>query len=69
MANAVGAKKSYYIVNGSTCGILAAIYAACPQGATVAVARNTHKECCPCNNAQRTKNQHIFIPKMWITCV
>ena len=43
MANAVGAKKSYYIVNGSTCGILAAIYAACPQGATVAVARNTHK--------------------------
>ena len=27
MANAVGAKKSYYIVNGSTCGILAAIYA------------------------------------------
>ena len=43
MAKAVGAKKSYYIVNGSTCGILAAIYAACPQGAAVAVARNTHK--------------------------
>ena len=25
MANAVGAKKSYYIVNGSTCGILACV--------------------------------------------
>ncbi len=43
MAHAVGAKQSYYIVNGSTCGILAAIYGNCPQGATVAVARNTHK--------------------------
>ncbi len=43
MAHAVGAKQSYYIVNGSTCGILAAVYGACPQGATVAVARNTHK--------------------------
>ncbi len=43
MAHAVGAKQSYYIVNGSTCGILAAIYGSCPQGATVAVARNTHK--------------------------
>ena len=43
MAHAVGAKQSYYIVNGSTCGILAAVYGSCPQGATVAVARNTHK--------------------------
>lgn len=43
MAHAVGAKQSYYIVNGSTCGILAAVYGACQQGATVAVARNTHK--------------------------
>lgn len=43
MAHAVGAKQSYYIVNGSTCGILSAIYGTCPQGATVAVARNTHK--------------------------
>lgn len=43
MAHAVGAKKSYYIVNGSTCGILAAVYGSCSQGATVAVARNTHK--------------------------
>ncbi len=43
MAHAVGAKQSYYIVNGSTCGILAAVYGTCPQGASVAVARNTHK--------------------------
>ena len=43
LAKAVGARKSYYIVNGSTCGILAAIYASCPLGGKVAVARNTHK--------------------------
>ena len=30
-AKVYGAKQSYYLVNGSTCGILAAISAAAPQ--------------------------------------
>jgi len=38
-----GAKESFYLVNGSTCGILAAISAAVPMGGTVLVARNCHK--------------------------
>lgn len=43
MAEAVGAKKSYFLVNGSTCGILSAIYAVCRDGDRIAVARNCHK--------------------------
>lgn len=36
-------EEAYLLVNGSTCGILAAIYAAVPQGGRVIVARNCHK--------------------------
>jgi arginine/lysine/ornithine decarboxylase len=38
-----GAKRSYYLVNGSTCGILAAICAAVGRRQKVLVARNCHK--------------------------
>ena len=36
-------RKAYYLVNGSTCGILAAISAATTKGGRVLVARNCHK--------------------------
>ena len=36
-------KESYYLVNGSTCGILVAIFSAFKPGDTVIVARNCHK--------------------------
>jgi len=36
-------EEAYPLVNGSTCGILAAIYATVPYGGTVIVARNCHK--------------------------
>ncbi len=42
-ARLYGADRSYYLVNGSTCGILAAVSAAVPKGASVLVARNCHK--------------------------
>ena len=38
-----GAKRSFYLVNGSTCGILAAIHAVLGQGGSAIVARNCHK--------------------------
>jgi arginine/lysine/ornithine decarboxylase len=38
-----GAKQSYYLVNGSTCGLLAAICAAVGRRQKVLVARNCHK--------------------------
>ncbi|MCM1284203.1 MAG: aminotransferase class V-fold PLP-dependent enzyme [Muribaculaceae bacterium] len=38
-----GSKQCYYLVNGSTCGLLAAISAAVRPGGRVLVARNCHK--------------------------
>lgn len=38
-----GAKRSYYLVNGSTCGVLAAVCAATRKRDKVLVARNCHK--------------------------
>lgn len=38
-----GARKSYFLVNGSSSGILAALSAALPNGGTVAMDRSAHK--------------------------
>lgn len=43
LAQFVGAEKSFFLVNGSTCGILAAISAAVPRGGKLLMARNSHK--------------------------
>ena len=42
-ARLYGADRSYYLVNGSTCGLLAAICAAARRGDKVLAARNCHK--------------------------
>lgn len=41
-AQLYGAQKSYYLVNGSTCGLLAAVCASCRRGGRILVARNCH---------------------------
>ena len=38
-----GSKKSFTLVNGSTVGILSAVFAVCNEGDTVIIARNCHK--------------------------
>ena len=38
-----GAEESFYLINGSTCGILSAISAALPVGGHLLMARNCHK--------------------------
>lgn len=38
-----GSSKSFYLVNGSTCGILAGIFAATKNGDKILIARNCHK--------------------------
>ena len=43
LAEAYGAKSSFLLVNGSTVGNLAMIYAACREGDVVIVQRNSHK--------------------------
>jgi arginine/lysine/ornithine decarboxylase len=42
-AHLYGAAQVYYLVNGSTCGILAAISAAVPRGSCILIARNCHR--------------------------
>ena len=42
-AKLYGAQESVDLVNGSTCGILAAVFASFPRGDKVLVARNCHK--------------------------
>lgn len=42
-ADLYGSKQAYYLINGSTCGILAAISAATEKGDKILVARNCHK--------------------------
>lgn len=42
-AEVYGSHKSYYLVNGSTCGIMAALSAVCRSGDKLIVARNCHK--------------------------
>ena len=37
-----GSRRAYYLVNGSTGGILAAVTAAVPRGGTILMARNSH---------------------------
>lgn len=42
-ADLYGAEESFYLVNGSTCGILSAISAALPMGGHILMARGSHK--------------------------
>lgn len=42
-AQAYGAEESFYLVNGSSCGILSAISAAVPEGGHILIPRNCHK--------------------------
>jgi arginine/lysine/ornithine decarboxylase len=42
-ARLYGSVRAYYLINGSTCGILAAVSAAVPRGSSVLIARNCHK--------------------------
>ena len=42
-AEIYGAEESFYLVGGSTCGILSAVSAALPQGGHILIARNCHK--------------------------
>lgn len=42
-AGLYGAEESFYLVNGSTCGILSAVSSALPAGGHILMARNCHK--------------------------
>lgn len=42
-AKAFGADKTFFLVNGSTCGIQAAIMSACARGQKIIIGRDSHK--------------------------
>ncbi len=42
-ADIYGAEESFYLINGSTCGILSAVSAVVPAGGHILMARNCHK--------------------------
>jgi arginine/lysine/ornithine decarboxylase len=42
-AGLYGAEESFYLVNGSTCGILSAVSCALPEGGHILIARNCHR--------------------------
>ncbi len=43
IASLYNSEKSFFTVNGSTCGNLAAVHAVCNRGETIVIARNCHK--------------------------
>jgi len=38
-----GAEETFYLINGSTCGVLSAVSAALPEGGHLLMVRNCHK--------------------------
>ncbi len=42
-ASVYGAGRTYYLIDGSTCGVLAAVCSSVPRGGTILMARNSHK--------------------------
>lgn len=71
MEASVGALKSYYLVNGSTCGLLSAIYGGCKEGAIVGIARNCHRSVYHGSILRRINPVYIYpryVDNLGITC-
>jgi len=58
-----GSDKSFFLVNGSTVGNLAMVYAICREGDTVIVQRNAHKSVF--NAIELTGARPVFISPEW----
>lgn len=63
LAQLYGADKSHFLVNGSTVGNLAMIYATCGEGETVIVQRNAHKSIF--NAIALTGAKPVFVSPIW----
>ena len=58
-----GAEESYYLVNGSTGGILSAVSAALPAGGHILMARNCHKSAYHAAYLRNLRTSYLY-PKM-----
>lgn len=64
-----GTEKTYYLVNGATCGILSAISAVGREGDRILTARNSHKSVFNAIYVNKLKNSYIYpqiVDKVWI---
>lgn len=59
-ATVYGADRTYYLVNGSTCGILAAISSAVSDGKKLLMARNSHKSAYHAAMLNRMETEYIY---------
>lgn len=55
-----GVDRTYYLVNGSTCGILAAISSAVSDGKKLLMARNSHKSAYHAAMLNRMETEYIY---------
>ena len=70
LAAAVGADRSWFLVGGSTCGILAAVHAAAKPGGRILVARNCHVSVANAIQLRRLDPCYIYpqlVDNWWIT--
>lgn len=58
-----GSRKSYFLVGGSTCGILAGIYAAIERGERILMARNCHRSVY--NAVELTGASPVYLTPQW----
>ncbi|KXH86850.1 aminotransferase class I/II-fold pyridoxal phosphate-dependent enzyme [Sporosarcina sp. HYO08] len=63
LADLYGAEQSFFLVNGSTVGNLAMIYATCQKGDTVIVQRNAHKSIF--HALELTGADPVFVSPAW----
>ena len=63
LSDLYSSEKSFFLVNGSTVGNLAMVYATCRQGDTVIVQRNAHKSIF--NAIELTGARPVFISPEW----
>ncbi len=59
-----GAEESFFLVNGSTCGLLSAISAALPEGGHILMARNCHKSVYHGAYLRKLKISYLYPPVM-----
>lgn len=63
LSSLYGSDRSFFLVNGSTVGNLAMVYAACREGETVIVQRNAHKSIF--HAIELTGARPVFVSPVW----
>lgn len=63
-AELYGAEESFYLINGSTCGILAAVFACTTQRGKILMARNCHKAVYHAVELRELQTEYLY-PKLY----